>query len=191
MLGRLRGGGDSFADLLGRLDNDSALGLRGRLDMIAIPGAATLQLWALRGAVMILGGLVILLYGFHLGRVTCENAHAGAALKQQQKEIKQIGTAAADLGQKKEHADVVYRTITEKVDRYIDRPVYRSTCLDADGLRDANAALAGPHATGPKPDPAVPGSHTPGGWHWFQRATQIDRRGETILRMSGPPSGSG
>jgi len=36
-----------------------------------------------------------------------------------------------------------YATITHNVDRIVDRPVYRNACFDDDGLRNANAALAG------------------------------------------------
>jgi len=65
-------------------------------------------------------------------------------------------TAAAE---KKEVGDVksrvVYRTVTQSVDRYIERPVYRNVCFDADGLRDANTALRNPSATPGKPDKPV------------------------------------
>lgn len=40
-------------------------------------------------------------------------------------------------------AKVIYRTITRDVDKVVDRPVYRNVCLDDDGMRLANLALAG------------------------------------------------
>ena len=40
-------------------------------------------------------------------------------------------------------AKIIYRTIEKQVATYIDRPIYRTDCFDADGLRDANAALLG------------------------------------------------
>lgn len=57
----------------------------------------------------------------------------------------------------KEKERVVYQTITETVDRIVERPVYRNDCLDADGLRELNAAIAGSSAITGKPAPAVPG----------------------------------
>lgn len=57
----------------------------------------------------------------------------------------------------KETERVVYQTITETVDRIVDRPVYRNVCLDADGLRQLNAAIAGRQPAASEPAPAVPG----------------------------------
>lgn len=63
--------------------------------------------------------------------------------------------AAQQLEKARGEKRIVYRTITQSIDKYIDRPVYRNVCLDADGLRDANAALSG--ATLPaKPADSVP-----------------------------------
>lgn len=56
----------------------------------------------------------------------------------------------------KEKERVVYQTITETVDRIIERPVYRNTCIDPDGLQQLNAAIAGSSATTGQPAPAVP-----------------------------------
>ena len=43
----------------------------------------------------------------------------------------------------KERERVVYQTITETVDRIVERPVYRNVCLDDDGVRALNAAVRG------------------------------------------------
>ena len=42
------------------------------------------------------------------------------------------------------------------MDKYIDREIYRHVCFDADGLRDANAALSGQIIPPAKPDKPVP-----------------------------------
>ncbi len=99
-----------------------------------------------------------------------------AAAAQRKKEETRAAAAATRLETANEKARVVYRTITQQVDRYIDRPVYRNVCLDADGLRDANAALRG----GPPPDPAqphkpLPGSHPALRWDRGERLAQADR----------------
>lgn len=49
------------------------------------------------------------------------------------------------------------------VERLVDRPVYRADCLDDDGLRLANAALAGSAADPGVAAPAVPASAAAGG----------------------------
>lgn len=52
---------------------------------------------------------------------------------------------------------VVYKTITQAVDRYIDRPVYRNDCWEPAGLLDANRALLGGESGPPgKPDRGLP-----------------------------------
>lgn len=79
-----------------------------------------------------------------------------AAAVQREAELGKINTATAVKEQEDVKAKVVYRTITKTVDKYIDRPVYRNVCLDADGLRDANAALTEPGSPASKPHDAVP-----------------------------------
>jgi hypothetical protein len=71
-------------------------------------------------------------------------------------QTEKLNAAAAALEVAKNEKEIVYRTITQTVDKIVDRPVYRNVCLDADGLRNINAAAAG-HAADPgQPDAAVP-----------------------------------
>jgi hypothetical protein len=70
--------------------------------------------------------------------------------------VARANTAESDLATERAKSHVVYQTITHEVDHVIDRPVYRSDCLDADGLRLANAALAGQAAPAAVPASAVP-----------------------------------
>lgn len=79
-----------------------------------------------------------------------------ASTQQARKETTQSTHAATQLEAKNADAKVVYKTITRTVDKYIDRPVYRAECFDADGLRDANAALVGQAAAPAKPDYSLP-----------------------------------
>ncbi len=55
----------------------------------------------------------------------------------------QANEAVNSLENQNAKARVLYRTVTQMVDRVVDRPVYRNTCLDDDGLRLVNFALAG------------------------------------------------
>jgi hypothetical protein len=58
----------------------------------------------------------------------------------------------------KERERVVYHTITETVDRIVERPVYRNVCLDASGMRALSDAIHGGPVDSGKPSPAVPRS---------------------------------
>jgi hypothetical protein len=64
--------------------------------------------------------------------------------------------AAASHEAFKENERVVYKTITETVDKIVERPVYRNVCLDADGLRQLNAAITGRIAAPGELAPALP-----------------------------------
>lgn len=57
----------------------------------------------------------------------------------------------------KETERVVYQTITETVDKIVDRPVYRNVCFDTGGLRQLNAAITGHQPAASEPATAVPG----------------------------------
>lgn len=50
---------------------------------------------------------------------------------------------AAQLAEVQATRKVTYATITKTVDHFVDRPVYRTACIDASGLSSINAALAG------------------------------------------------
>lgn len=63
---------------------------------------------------------------------------------------------AQELEDAKKDRKVIYRDIEKSVIRYVDRPVYKSACIDVDGLRDANAAIRGQAADPGKPEAAVP-----------------------------------
>lgn len=82
-----------------------------------------------------------------------------ATQKQRQAEIIQASNASAGFQHDNAKAQIVYRTITEEVEKIVDRPVYTGQCFDADGLRLANLALAGvPADANPSgPNPTVPG----------------------------------
>lgn len=76
-------------------------------------------------------------------------------------EAARAAQAAADLEVERGKKKIIYRKITETVDRYIDRPVYRNICFDVDGLRDANRALLGSFADPAKPDGGMPAADRP------------------------------
>ena len=73
----------------------------------------------------------------------------------------QLNDVSADLERAKSEKQIVYRTITKRVETYIDRPIYVRDAIDDDGLRDINAALAGRASSG-EPAPAVPAAGAAG-----------------------------
>lgn len=70
----------------------------------------------------------------------------------------QEAAASTSLEGDREKVRTVYRTITEEIERVVEKPVYRDMCLDDDGLRLANAALAGALIPAREPDGRVPES---------------------------------
>lgn len=80
-----------------------------------------------------------------------------------QRDREQAATQAAStkLESGNAKAKVVYRTITQTVDKVVEKPVYRSICLDDDGLRVANEALTGTLAPAAKPDKPMPRPDAP------------------------------
>lgn len=96
--------------------------------------------------------------GLEAGRAECAAKSQAVIVN----EIVVANEAATELEQEDAEAEIVYRTITEQVDRLVlSEPVYRNVCLDGDGLRLANAALAGTAPAAGEPDPSLPRSLTP------------------------------
>ena len=74
---------------------------------------------------------------------------------------------SAALEESRREKKIVYKTIRKLVPEIVERPVYRNECVDDDGLRVINYALAGQIHTGesanPVPaDPAVGGENRSG-----------------------------
>ena len=76
--------------------------------------------------------------------------------KQREAEAAKANEASTGLEVENAKAKVITRTVRVFVDKIIDRPVYRSVCVDADGLRLLNDQIrrAG--------DAGEPGSPLPG-----------------------------
>lgn len=102
------------------------------------------------------------LYDAHeqaLGKQGAELAQAQAQQAEHERVAKlnfRNDEIAGNLTTQNAAREVQYATITKTVDRIVDRPVYRDVCLDADGLRNINAALAGKAN-----DPGVAASSVP------------------------------
>lgn len=73
----------------------------------------------------------------------------------------ELNQVSADLEKARNDRKTVYRTITQRVQTYIDRPIYLRDCADDDGLRDEDAALTRT-ANPRKPAAALPGPDADG-----------------------------
>lgn len=101
--------------------------------------------------------------GKDAGRAAVKLEWAEANREQRALEARKIGDAAKGREEDRARTKVIYSTITQTVDRIVDRPVYRNVCFDADGLRCVNAAIRGEDAAGCKPADGVPGALAPAG----------------------------
>ena len=84
-----------------------------------------------------------------------------ATEKQRKAEQEKALIAANNRESDSAKAKVTYRTIKEQVAVYIDRPVYHTNCIDADGLRDINSALRGEITNKPGVTSGVPKAVAP------------------------------
>lgn len=98
-------------------------------------------------------------YQVKIDKMVIDNKEAVEKVRQAL--LTQADAAVATLETQNGKTRVVYRTITEMVDKIVDRPIYRDRCLDDDGLRLANAALGGVAAAPPAPSNANPGMPQP------------------------------
>lgn len=71
-------------------------------------------------------------------RVTELLENAAAQERYAQRQALEASTALENAHARTE---IKYRTIVQTVNQVVEKPVYRDQCLDADGLRLANAAL--------------------------------------------------
>lgn len=85
-----------------------------------------------------------------------------AAAEAYQARTLELNQVAADLERARREQKIVYRTITKRVETYIDRPIYLRDAVDDDGLRDEDAALTRT-ANPRKPAAVVPGPDANGG----------------------------
>jgi hypothetical protein len=99
----------------------------------------------------------VYLYGSSQGAKSVRLEWEEANRLQREKEAQRASEAATELEKAKAKTKVVYRTITQEVDRVVEKPVYRDVCLDPDGLRLANVALVGAFTPAAEPNSGMRG----------------------------------
>ena len=118
------------------------------------------------GGIVFLGAMAGLYYkvhhdGYEQGVGEIKTEWNAANEKARAEEAAKSAAAAKALEEANAKRTIVYKTITQTVDRYIDRPIYANACFDADGLRDANRALSGTLTDPAKPDGTMPPAKPP------------------------------
>jgi hypothetical protein len=102
-----------------------------------------------------------------------ENERIAAAAEKRRMDAKVIDRAAEGHEQDKVRIQTEFVTITQEVERVIEKPFYVASeqCLDDDGLRELNAARR-PAAAASQPAPAVPGLAPS---HWWQPRAEPEK----------------
>jgi len=107
-------------------------------------------------ALALLGALGGIYYkGYTSGADSVRLEWQEASQAQREAEQKQAQKAAEKKETGDQKARVVYRKITQEVERVVEKPVYRHVCLDDDGLRHARDAIRGAVSDPAKPDQSV------------------------------------
>ena len=95
-------------------------------------------------------GLAALAIGFGGAWKTQEWRHTAARVKAVEqaakdtfRNVERQDTAVGDYTKDQANAKVIYQRIVVEVDKIVERPVYRQTCLDDEGLGALNRALNG------------------------------------------------
>lgn len=117
----------------------------------------------------IAGAVVLSLSSAWVGHRVTAASYQSDIIKEQQAAAEAVAAAAKQANMQAEELEkaradreIVYRTITKQVDRIVDRPIYRSDCIDDDGLQSINEAFTGAPAAASKPDAAMPKADAPG-----------------------------
>lgn len=90
-------------------------------------------------------------------RDAADKERAEAAQELQRENRRGANTASSGHEKDREAIRTEFITITETVEKIVEKPVYRNVCFDDDGMRALRAAI-GPGPAASKPGPAVPRS---------------------------------
>lgn len=101
--------------------------------------------------VLACGALALFTAGAAISYQLTSDHYKAAALDQ----AEQMNVISADLERARHEKQIVYRTLTKRVEKVAERDVYRNVCLDDDGVRLVNSALAG------RADPGEPAGAMP------------------------------
>lgn len=119
---------------------------------------------------VLVAGIFVFGLGMRIGGkaavTTCQAEKAkmvADSVERKDAEAKRANAASRTLEVKRAKAIAEYDRLMLRVDEIASRPEYRAVCLDPDGLRAVNAALAGSDALAGQPDRPLPGPAATGG----------------------------
>lgn len=133
-----------------------------------------LQMYAFIGLIGVLVVAFAGWKGYSMGYDSAKTECLEAAEATRKAEEKKSGSASIARESDREKTRIVYRTITQSVDKIVERPVYRNQCLDADGLQLGNAALSGALTSAREPDRRVPAADAAAGRAILDGAKKAD-----------------
>jgi hypothetical protein len=102
-------------------------------------------------------------------------------------EAEEAALASSGREKDREQTRVVFKRIEIEIEKVVDRPVYRDRCFDDDGLRYANAALAGALTPTGEPHGAVPGADATRRQLGAGGAEEAGGSGSDVPRLPEPP----
>jgi len=101
--------------------------------------------------------------GGYLGHTLTANSYKADMLEAQKQALieyttqtEKLNGISAELEKSKNEKQIVYRTITKKVEKLIERPIYSIDCIDADGVQLINSAFAGKASDTKEPITVLP-----------------------------------
>jgi hypothetical protein len=115
--------------------------------------------------VLVVGVTYHFVHGYDLGVAAKDQLAAVAAEQVKYAALEKTANAtAAALENEKAKERTLYAKINQNLSVLLARPLYSTVCVDADGVRNINAALAGADPTSPsQPSAAVPSDHPASG----------------------------
>lgn len=131
------------------------------------------------------------LYGRSAGADSVRLEWEEASSLQRAREAATANEAAIRLEGSREKERIVYRTITQQVDKLVDRPIYHNVCLDDDGLRLARCAIRGEKPDSCKSDQPLPGTPKPSGRDRSSRLALDYGDGGSLSGLRGEAEGTG
>ena len=101
--------------------------------------------------------------GGYLGHTLTANSYKADMLEAQKQafveyttQTEKLNIISQELEKSKNEKQIVYRTITKKVQKLIERPIYSTDCIDVDGMQLINSAFEGKASDSKEPITVLP-----------------------------------
>ena len=101
--------------------------------------------------------------GGYLGHTLTADSYKADMLEAQKQafveyttQTEKLNIISQELEKSKNEKQIVYRTITKKVQKLIERPIYSTDCIDVDGMQLINSAFEGKASDSKEPITVLP-----------------------------------